>query len=225
MYSESFRTGREMVVDPPERTGPSWERTESASFVGRLFGTMFGALLNPTRFFKQMRRADGYMGPLVYGMILGSFSTIVQIGWNVLLISFGDAVLETSPTPQVFTPSPGLYGLMAILSPILVTIVAFLWSGIIHVVLLVVGGASHGFQTSFRVVCYARSAGIWHLIPVFGPLIGSVWYAVLLVVGFAEAHETSLGKALAAVLIPLLVWTAVIVLVAVALFMTSHPFL
>jgi len=213
------------VVDSPERTGPSWESTEGVSTLRRLLKTLFGCLFNPTGFFRQMRRSDGYLSPLVYGMILGSLSTIVPIGWNFLLVSFGDAVLDSSAAPQMFTPSPELYGVMAILSPILVTIVAFIWSGIVHVLLLIFGGASHGFQTSFRVVCYSRSAGIWHIVPVFGPLIGSIWYLVLLVIGLAETQETSLGRALAAVLVPLVAWIAVIVFLAVVFVLGSSSLL
>jgi hypothetical protein len=225
MRDVSFPAGGEDAVVSPERTGPSWERTETAGVLSRLFSTMFSSMFSPAGFFRQMRRDDGYLSPLVYGMILGSLSTIVPIGWNLLLVSFGDAVLDSSSTSQMFNPSPELYGLMAILSPILVTVAAFVWSGIIHVLLQLFGGTSHGFQASFRVVCYARSAGVWHIVPIFGPLIGSIWYVALLVIGFTEAQEISLGKALAAILIPLLAWVAVVLFVAVAIMMSTYSFM
>ncbi len=207
---------------PPERTGPPWERTESAGVMSRLFSTLLGSLLSPTSFFKGMRREGGYLNPLVYGMILGTLSTVIPIGWNLLIVSFSDAIRHSASAPQMLTPSPELYALMAILSPILVTVAAFIWSGIVHVLLQLFGSATHGFQASFRVVCYARSAGVWHIVPILGPLIGSIWYVVLLVIGFTEAQETSMGRALAAVLIPLLVWIGIILFVALALMMSAY---
>jgi hypothetical protein len=222
MRDVSCLVGGEDAVTTHERTGPPWETVGTAGILSRFFGTLFGSMFSPTGFFRQMRRDGGYLNPLIYGMILGTLSTVVPIGWNLLIVSFGDAVLDSPSTPHMFTPSPELYALMAILSPIMVTIVAFIWSGIVHVLLRLFGGATHGFQASFRVVCYARSAGIWHIVPIFGPLIGSIWYVVLLVIGFTEAHETSMGRALAAVLIPLLAWVGIIVLVAVALMMSAY---
>ncbi|UCF79327.1 MAG: YIP1 family protein [Candidatus Eiseniibacteriota bacterium] len=223
MQNEGVVDGAASAVEQQERAGPSWERDESVGPVRRLSDTLLGSLFSPNGFFKQMRRTGGYLSPLVYGMILGSISTVVPIVWNVLLVSLRDVVLESPAAPQMFTPSPGLYALLAVLSPILVTLVAFLWSGVLHVLLLLVGGASHGFQATFRVVCYSRSAGVWHIVPFVGPLVGSVWYVVLLVVGLIQAHETSLGRALAAVLIPLVVWAVLLFGLVVA--MSTFSFL
>lgn len=54
-----------------------------------------------------------------------------------------------------------------------------------------------------RVAAYANgSTALWNLVPVCGGLIGGIWTIVITVIGISRAHEISTGKALAAVLVP-----------------------
>lgn len=88
-----------------------------------------------------------------------------------------------------------------------------------HVMLLIVGGANRGYETTFRVTSYATFSLIWlFAIPYLGALIGSIWLMVLLIIGFSKAHEISAGKAALAVLLPPLVCcVGYIVLIVVVL--------
>jgi hypothetical protein len=91
-----------------------------------------------------------------------------------------------------------------IVTPIGVTIGAFVGSLISHLFLMIVGGAKRDFETTFRVVNYsAGSVAPLSAIPILGPLVGGVWCIVLYVIGFSKAHEISIGRAALAVLLPL----------------------
>jgi len=69
--------------------------------------------------------------------------------------------------------------------------------------LLLLGGARRDFEATLRVVCFAQATSVVFLVPFCGQLIGAVWTLVLYVIGLAQAHEISTGKAAAAALLPL----------------------
>src|SRR5438105_1123807 len=93
-----------------------------------------------------------------------------------------------------------------ILVPLVVAISAFISSAILHLCLMIVGGAKQPFETTFRVVCFAGgSANPLLVIPICGGLIGGIWKIVLSCIGLARAHETDTGRAVLAVALPLIV--------------------
>src|SRR5207302_206480 len=62
------------------------------------------------------------------------------------------------------------------------------------------------FETTFRVVCFAGgSANPLLVIPICGGLIAGIWKIVLYCIGFAHAHETDTGRAVLAVVLPVIV--------------------
>ena len=95
---------------------------------------------------------------------------------------------------------------LLILTPLFVAIGMFVASAILHVCLMIVGGAKQSFETTFRVVCFAEgSASPLLVIPFCGGLITGIWKIVLYCIGLARAHETDTGRAVIAVLLPLIV--------------------
>ena len=64
-----------------------------------------------------------------------------------------------------------------ILAPILVIVILFIWSGIVHLCLMLVGGtgsSTSGFEGTFRAISYAQVASLAQIVPVAGGLIGIV---------------------------------------------------
>jgi hypothetical protein len=95
-----------------------------------------------------------------------------------------------------------------IMLPVLVAIALFIHTCILHLMLLILGEGRGGFETTFRVLCYSHTADVANAIPLCGGLISLIWFAVLQVLGVAEAHRCSQGKAALAVLLPLLLCCA-----------------
>ena len=193
------------VAGETERNGPPWENPDETGTVRGLLETLYGSMFGPARFFSQMRRRDGYLSPLIYAVILGSFSVLVSIGWECLFVSSGGSLLDAGANQQLSGLRAVSYGLTAVLSPVMIVVLVFVSSGVFHIVLSALGGATQGFQASFRVVCYSQGTGVCNIIPFFGPAIGGIWNLVLLVTGLARSHGTSSWKAVAAVLIPVIV--------------------
>jgi len=93
-----------------------------------------------------------------------------------------------------------------VLGPLLVAVALFISSAILHVLLLLFGGAPRGFEATFRVRCYAEAASIIRLIPFCGTAIFVIYTLILAIVGLSEAHRIGRGRAAAAVLVPLILF-------------------
>src|SRR5207249_2028299 len=93
-----------------------------------------------------------------------------------------------------------------ILFPLAVVVGLFIGAAIIHLCLMIVGGAKQSFETTFRVLAFSQgSTGPLQMIPFCGGLIAAVWAVVLNCIGLARAHETETGRAVLAVFLPLIV--------------------
>jgi hypothetical protein len=106
-----------------------------------------------------------------------------------------------------------------LVAPFLIGIGIFLGAAILHVCCMLVGAlqdSRSGFEGSLRAVCYSEVSSLASIVPVVGGFIAVVWWIVLAVQGIERLHRTTSGKALAAVLIPVVVCCGGIVLLALA---------
>jgi hypothetical protein len=95
--------------------------------------------------------------------------------------------------------------LQVIFAPIFVILGLFIVSAIVHLFLLMLGGARRGFEATFRVMCYGEAAAVINIIPLCGGFVSGIYYMVLAIIGLAAAHGIGRGTAAAAVLLPLVV--------------------
>ena len=106
-------------------------------------------------------------------------------------------------------------GAAIMLLPILLAASSFVSSGLIHLSLMIVGGARRPFEATFRVACYAGGAtAVLQLLPGCGAIVAMVWNFVLLIVGLADVHGIGKGRAAVAVLLPSVVCCLIVLLVA-----------
>lgn len=108
-----------------------------------------------------------------------------------------------------------------ILAPIIGAIFLIISVAIFHVLtLLIVGSGNSGFEATARVISYSWIyqvvASVVSWIPIIGPLIGLVVFALLAIPGIREVHNTTTGKAALVILIPIGVLVGIIVLGIVA---------
>ena len=205
----------EAVIQPPlpETAPPSggrektpWEDREARGFFAGLFKTLNESLFRPSQFFKKMPVTGGLTDPMLYGLIVGMAGVMFSYFWRILLHG---VIQNTMPWMQSAAGQHMFQGvslaLLAFLSPFLIILWLFISSGILHVCLMMVKGAKHGFESTFRVIAYGGSANIFMAIPFCGGLLWLVWTIVLYVIGLREAHETTGGKAAFAVFLPLIV--------------------
>jgi hypothetical protein len=112
-------------------------------------------------------------------------------------------------------------GGVAIIFFVLFTIFAIIWAfiggAILHIFVYVVGGRK-GIAQTIKAVMYGSTPGLvlgW--IPIIG-FIAAIWSLVVEIVGIRQLHELTTGKAVLAVLIPIII--VVILAVIVVAFLT-----
>ena len=188
--------------------GNPWEQRERLGLVAGFLETVKLFVTSPGEAFARTRRRGDYISPLVFAVLIGWAGAVISRIWSLL---FGASLFSFFPgdAAEQFGPFLALQGMgflfTLILAPVCIAIFLFLWSGILHLCLVVVnalGSSESGFEGSFRATSYASVAQLAHIVPIVGGLIAMIWSIFLLVVGLSDLHRTSQGKALAAVLIP-----------------------
>jgi hypothetical protein len=200
------------MVTPPAgsttaapRSGLPWDERHSKGLFSAFIETLQMVLSKPAAAFTAMKREGGLGEPLLYGLIGGGFGFIVYFIYNLAFQSLGMFANRNNPFAHLI--GAGIGGIFLIVcAPLFVLIGIFVGSAILHVCLLLVGGAKQSFETTLRVVCFAGgSVNPLLVIPFCGGLIVGVWKIVLYCIGLARAHETDTGRAVLAVFLPLIV--------------------
>jgi DNA-directed RNA polymerase subunit RPC12/RpoP len=186
-----------------DEAGPAWERDGAslASFL-RTLRELFGRTGHT---FRTMRRSGKLALPLVFALIGNLAGALASAISTYITLRFGLYGMRVQPLmldPEDFLLSIVLY-------PVYVVASLFVFAGIYHVMLMLVGGANHGYPTTFRVIAYSSgAASTLMVIPliahVTGPVAGLVW-TVMTIVGASRAHGTSGGNAALAFYLPVLI--------------------
>ena len=187
------------------QSGLPWDERDSKGLFSAFIETLQMVLTRPSEAFTAMRREGGLGEPLLYAIIGGSFGLIFYFLYQLAFQSLGMFANRPNPLGHLVGASIGGV-ILIILVPVLVTIIAFINAAILHVCLMIVGGAKQPFETTFRVICFA-SGSVFPLmvVPLCGGLIAGIWDIVLRCIGLARAHETDTGRAVLAVLLPVIV--------------------
>lgn len=203
---------------PPVDTVPviPWEDPGRSVFDG-LFETVKLLAFDPGEAFRRMPVSGGIGRPLFYAIVLGWVSIAFAVFWNVLLqgvsLPFLQSMEDVAGMGAMYGFTIGWALLMVVLAPLFVIIGVFIAAAILHLMLLMLGGADNGFEATVRVVCYVQTAQLAGIIPFCGGIIALIWTVVLYVIGFSTAHRTSQGKALVAVLLPVVLCCVLSVIV------------
>jgi hypothetical protein len=207
------------VTSAAAGTGLPWERREQLGFFKAFFDTVSLLITRPTEAFVVMKPEGGLTDPLLFGLIGGSAGALVSFIFQVLLQSLPGFGSRNNPLFEMF--GLGAWALVivyAVLTPLLVILGLFIASGILHICLMLVGGANRPFETTFRVVCFSGGAAyLFSMIPLCGGLITAVYNIVLECIGLSRAHQTTTGKAVMAVFLPLIVCCVLCLVLGVVL--------
>jgi hypothetical protein len=179
-----------------------WEQP-GQSAVSALLETAKLFLMSPTEAFRRMPVTADILRPLIYAILFGWFGLAIGQIWSLL----GRMAMPTffqEPPAFAAMGSPMMRTIFVIvLGPILIPIFLFIWAAIVHLVLMLLGGANSGFMATVRVLCYANTTQIFSAVPICGGFVSLIWGIILQILGIAIAHRTTNGKAALAVLLPL----------------------
>jgi len=200
-----LQTGAASISGPAApRSGLPWDERQTKGLLNALIETLQMVLSRPVAAFKAMKREGGLGEPLLYAIIGGTFGGVFALTYNFALRSFTPFGDRHNALAHLFGGLSWIF--LLVLTPLFVVIGVFVASAILHVCLMIVGGAKQSFETTFRVVCFAEgSVSPLLVIPFCGGLIVGIWKVILYCIGLARAHETDTGRAVIAVLLPLVV--------------------
>lgn len=199
------------------RGGLAWDRDAT---LGSLFDTTFHLCTNAGPGFDDMAIEGGYSTPLtfyIFSMILHQLATVLfYTGWFLLLALSTDA-FDQVDWMALFQLACFLSVVGAVYSAVGGTISAFISAWCIHLALLMFGGVRHGYEATFRVLCYSFGAcTVLGATIVFSPIV--VIFAFLLPIwGLARVHNIPAWKSALAFLIGIILTIcAMVTLVFVA---------
>jgi len=190
---------------PGPRSGLPWDERDTRGFFSAFIETLQMVLSRPSEAFTAMRREGGLGEPLLYAIVGGSFGLVFYFIYQLAFQSLGIFANRSNPLAHLI--GAGIGGVFLIIFiPFMVAIGAFIGAAVLHVCLMIVGGAKQSFETTFRVVCFA-SGSVYPLmvVPFCGGIVAGIWDIVLRCIGLARAHETDTGRAVLAVLLPVIV--------------------
>lgn len=224
--STSFGAKAEAV---PEE-GLPWDRREEIGLVQAYIETVKLILTEPGRAFTQMRQEGGLFEPLLFAMIGGAIGGLAGLIYAHFFFNAAALTAQINQLPPQIRPyfsslmlGSGV-GLATIISiPIRVALAAFIGSAVLHICLMLVGGANRTFETTFRVLCFCMGAtNLLLVVPFCGSVVAGVWALITEVIGLAKAHDTQTGRALTAVLLPLICCCAFFLAIGIAVIAMGH---
>ena len=208
------QTGASPTSEAAPRSGLPWEHRQERGFFNAFVETLVMVLTKPGEAFTIMKREGGLGEPLIYALIGGCLGGIVSLLFSLGLQSVG-FFADRHNTFGAMTGMGVGSAAFLVLVPLFIVIGLFIGSAIVHLCLMIVGGANQSFETTFRVIAFSQgSTGPLQMIPICGGLIAGVWALVCNCIGLARAHETDTGRAVLAVFLPLIVCCGGVLLIA-----------
>lgn len=204
------------------RSGLPWERRDTLGFFNAFAQTASMILTRPAEAFTVMRTEGGLADPLIFGVIGGSIGAIVWTLLSAAIHSLGWAAAFSQRSPLESMMGASLGGAMIfvriILTPIFIAIGLFIWAALVHGCLVMLGGANKTFEASFRALSFAYGAtALFCIVPCCGGVIALIWGLIADCIGISRSHETDIGRAVGAVLLPLIVCCGGIFIVCLVL--------
>lgn len=168
-----------------------WEN-DGASFPRDLFRSWMEVMLRPVEFFRALNSASPFSKPLIFFLV---FSVL---GATLSMLSRMAGGMEGYD----FLGGPVYIWFSFFASPFIALLGLAMNVGLTHLGVLLFIPTRKNIGVTGRMYCYVAAPTVMALVPFLGWLISIVWALVLSVIGIQQVHETTTGRALAAVLVP-----------------------
>jgi len=199
------------AIPPPAEEPPiPWEQ-KGLDFFSAFYETLRLLFLKPRTGFRRVPVAPSFARPLGFAILVGWPGILAATLWDLAFSRYLQSVLPMA-SDQQWERNPAVEIGFALAAPIWLPVVLFLGALLQHLFLMMVGAGKRGFVATFRVFCYAQAAALLGLIPLIGGLLSLIWHLVLQVVGLSAVHRVSVGRVLLAVLLPVTLCCACLIL-------------
>ena len=207
---------------PPVPEGLPWERASAG--LGSIFPTIGHFVTSPLQAFARMSLTVDLVRPIAYYVVLVLIGSLMAQIWNALFFGQAIEMMRRFLPPEIlqqvepFLHRPGAVQIVLglIVLPLIMLVVLFIWTALVHAGLVILGGAGGGFAATLRVVCYARTGDLGVAVPFVGGLLAFCWRRILEAIGLSTAHKCEPWKAVVAVILPMLLCCACVLVGAFA---------
>jgi hypothetical protein len=164
--------------------------------------------ISPRAFFPKLQYYEEVGWPVLFAFLYAGLTTGIYFLWMVALVL---GLGGRSPLPGLSNPqemaelsrqAACVWGVIALIAPIMVMAFFFLRVLGSHGLLLLFGGGQNGLVMTLRAMAYAQAPGLFAVVPWGGLLIRWFWCLGLEILGLAEVHETDTWRAALAILLP-----------------------
>jgi hypothetical protein len=169
------------------------------------FEKVKGFLLEPSKTFDATKGENLSEAIKYYAVIAVIYSTIFAVLLAFVGTLFG-SMMGRRNLGMLMGAGTGAGGaiIFFVLFMVLAIIGAFIGGAILHIFVYLVGGRK-GLEQTIKAVMYGSTPGLllgW--IPIIG-FIAGIWSLVVEIIGIRQLHELTNGKAVLAVLIPIII--------------------
>jgi hypothetical protein len=194
----------------------AWEDS-TKGFFGRWWSTVKDVCFDSRTFYASAAQNDNPWPAVTFamsnaglvGLVFGGFLALLYMGMGGLgaLSAMGGKGASAGGAGAIMGIMSAVGIFIAILYPIMFVIQALIapWiiGGIHHLMLVLLKGATRSYSHTVRVVGYAWAANFWIVIPIVGPLAAMVFSLIAQTVGLDETHKCGIGKAIGAIVLPI----------------------
>lgn len=169
-----------------DETNVPWEEPRRYNPLMALYQTILRVMFNAPRFFAALPASNGKLTrPLVFYLILGLFQTLVERMWYLMSLeasapSISDPKLQELLGDMAQSMSLPLTILMA---PAMLAVQLCFFASVFYLMLRLVQPENVQFRSVFRVIAYSAAPTVVCVVPLIGPLAGSIWFGVSCFIG------------------------------------------
>lgn len=197
---------------PALREDTPWERRATVGWFSGLFETWKRTLFSPQAFWPSVKPNASWTDALLYAWILVTVGLLVSLPFDALGVgSLGsqsvlDQLQQLPPNVRSsLHKAMAGQGLGKVVSFFVYPLLLILWAAILHLFCMLFGAAKNGYFATLRVLAYSAAPTVFSGLPCISVLCG-LYALVLSILGLSSVQETSLGRATAAVLAPLVLF-------------------
>ena len=163
--------------------------------VGSFTSTVRNVLLSPRDFFSGIAVGGSLKNPLVFGIVcllvsalLGGFISYLNVPGSESWVTGNSPAERAGDLGVVDILAFGVLGV--ILAPLWAILQLYIYSGIVHLLVMLFMQHRRNFEATLRVYCYASTVALLSWLPLVG-WIASLYGLYILIVGLQEVHSSA----------------------------------
>lgn len=206
------------------RSEVPWENLDRVGFFPGLYQTILRVMMAAPRFFSGVRSSGSLKRPVAFFLLIGIFQALTERLWYLMSMrAFGGFIEDPQLHAWMGSVTHDMSLPMTLLiSPFTLLLQLAVLSGLYHFMIRLVEPRAADLPTTVRVISYSAAPTVLSVVPLVGPVVGSLWFVVCTFVGVKYAHRLPWSRTALAIG-PLLGLGFALTLQLLRMFMSSAP--